>query len=379
MLSRRDLEPLLKYVSSKSSPVLSLYLDVDLARPANRNRGILVAARALLAALREESDSGPQTAELDGDARRAEAFLADYAPSGKSLALFCDASEDFLWHHTLPVHLQPDARYRPDPHVRPLLEMLEEQERYGIVLLDRRKARLYSAVLGEIEEHSEAFAPLDVSSRRTTGTDHLFSEKRFQRRAHEHAHLHLKHVASMLRRLQHEIAFDRLVISGPVEATSELHRILPRALADRVVATWKLPIETKAPDLLREVVALQERRDSERQFTLIEDLIAAAGNGHQAVVGLEQTLEALRGGRVLRLVYVADEPVEGGICRKCRSLSRRASGECNFCRAPLDRVRDLVGRMARLVADSGGALDRLHGPAASRLRAAGDPGAFLRF
>ena len=70
MFSRRDLEPLLKHRPKDSSPVLSLYLDVDLSRPANRNRGILVAARALLAGVREEIDTGPLGGELDGDIAR---------------------------------------------------------------------------------------------------------------------------------------------------------------------------------------------------------------------------------------------------------------------------------------------------------------------
>src|SRR6266704_2250475 len=82
MFSRKDLEPLLKYPVRDDSPVLSLYLDVDLARAANRNRGILVAARALLAALRDEADSGPAGSHLEEDARSVEAFLAGYEPSG---------------------------------------------------------------------------------------------------------------------------------------------------------------------------------------------------------------------------------------------------------------------------------------------------------
>lgn len=379
MLSRRDLEPLLEHPSRETSPVLSLYLDVDLSRPSNRNRGILVAARALLASLRDEFGPGPRAPEFDADARRVEAFLSDYSATGKSLVLFCDVSDRFLWHRTLPVRLQPDARYRPDPYVRPLLEMLDEQERCGVVVLDRRRARLYSVTMGEIEEPSEAFAALDVRTKRRTGTDHLFSEKRFRRRADEHAHLHIKHVASLMRQLQQEFGLDRLVISGPVEATSELHRLLPRALNDRVVATWKLPVGTKASDLLREVVAMQEERESQRDLAVAVELIALARAGHQAVVGLDATLEALHEGRVLRLVYVADHPLEGGICRKCRSLSRSPSGDCGFCGNPLEPVRDLLARMARSVSDSGGALDRLHGPATDRLRAVGGVGAFLRF
>jgi peptide subunit release factor 1 (eRF1) len=379
MFSRKDLEPLLRYPTQPESPVLSLYLDVDQSRQANRGRGILVAARALLAGIRDESVPGRGPDHLDEDSRRAETFLEGYEPSGKSLVLFCDASAGLLWHRTLPVPLPAEARHRPAPYLRPLLETLDERERYGIALVDRQQARFFTVFLGEIEEEREAFAPLDVRSTRTTGTDHLFSENRFRRRADEHAHLHLKRVATLLREVQRDPGFDRLVLAGSVEATSELHRLLPRVLAERLAATWKMPIEAREADLLRMTTDLEERRESEREMLLVEELLETARGGRQAVLGIDAALDALRQGRALRLVYVVDGPVAGGLCPACGTLLRKAEGPCDFCGSELQRVRDLVGRMAGAVADSGGRLDRLHGPAADRLRSAGGVGAFLRF
>jgi peptide subunit release factor 1 (eRF1) len=380
MNAHRDLEPLLKYVPRPSSPVLSLYLDTGSARGSTNPRHILTtSARGLLAAVREEAQAQGDAAGLDEDIRGAESFLAGFAPDGRSLVLFCDASEGLLWHRTYPIPLAPEARWRPEPFLRPLLETLDDQERFGVVLLDRQQARLLTVHLGQIEEHREAFAPLEVRTIRTTGTDHLFSEKRFQRRADEHAHLHTKRVAALLRSLQREQQLDRLVIAGPIEATSDLQRLLPRPLADRVAAVWKLPIDTREAELLRLVGDLQEALETERLDRLVGELLDAARHGHLAVLGLEETLAAVREGRVTRMLYAADDPREGGRCRGCRSLTRSAAGECPFCRGPLDPVRDLVTRMARAVYEAGGRLDRLEGPAAERVRGAGGIGAFLRY
>lgn len=379
MFGRDDLQPLLKHAGKHSSPVLSLYLDVDLSRSANRNRGILVAAKAMIANLREEIDSDPAIAHFDQDAARVEDFVAGLSPSGRMLVLFCDVSEGFLWQRTLPVALPLDARYRADPHVRPLIEMLDEQERYGIVLLDRRQARFFSAFLGEIEEHREAFAPLDVRTTRTVGTDHLWSEKRFQRRADEHAHLNIKRVSGLLRDLQRETQFDRLVVCGAAEATAELLQLVPEALGDRVVATWRLPMETRESDLLEAVMRLQDEREEKRETAIVEELLGAATEGHHAIAGIGPTLEAVRAGRVVHLVYLADEPVPGAICTSCRTLSLAGRNACGFCQAALSPVRDLVGRMARAVSESGGRLEHVRGPAVGRLAAAGGIGGLLRF
>jgi peptide subunit release factor 1 (eRF1) len=277
------------------------------------------------------------------------------------------------------VVLQPDARHQPDPYVRPLLELLDEAERYAVVLTDRQQARLFSVALGEIEEHHRAFAAADVRAPRTTGTDHLWSEKRFQRRADAHAHHHLKQVAGFLRAWQREVGFDRLVIAGPVEATGELLRLLPRGLADRVVATWKMPMEVHEPELLRQVMELHERRETEREIDLTEELLSASQGRKDAVVGLQPTLDALREGRVLKLLYTAEDPIAGGRCRRCGLLSARLIRECAFCGGEVEPVADLLGRMARHVSDAGGSLDRLHGAAADGLRREGGVGAFLRF
>ena len=377
MFSRNDLEPLMEHAPRDSSPILSLYLDVDQARPVNRNHGIGTAARKLLSSLRD--NNATDATHLDEDIARVESFLDSYEPSGRSLVLFCDASEELLWHRSFPVHLVPDVRYRPNPHLRPLLETLDEQERYGVVLLDRRHARLFSVFFGEIVEHREAFAPLSVRATRTTGTDHIFSEKRFHQRAVEHAHLHIKGVSTRLRQLQRDRGFDRLVIAGQLSATAELQRLLPRALSDRVVATWRLPVDVSETALLRQVSELQELREIDREVALVEELFEAATRGRQAVLGLRPTLEALREQRVLRLLYVSDGSIAGGVCPRCGTLSLRPKGKCNFCRVPLRRVHDLLGRMARTVVDSGGRLDRLRAPDAGRKMSPHTTGAFLRF
>jgi hypothetical protein len=83
--------------------------------------------------------------------------------------------------------------------------------------------------------------------------------------------------------------------------------------------------------------------------------------------------------RALRFAYVVDEPLAGGVCSGCGVLALSSAEPCDFCGSSRSPVRDLVGRMAAAVAESGGRLDRLHGSAAERLRGAGGVGAFLRF
>ncbi len=67
------------------------------------------------------------------------------------------------------------ARWEDTPYIAPLLEILDEYERYGVVLADKEQARLFTVFIGEIAEHYDAFAPAPVKHFKTTGTDQWLS------------------------------------------------------------------------------------------------------------------------------------------------------------------------------------------------------------
>src|SRR5712672_3434848 len=93
---------------------------------------------------------------------------------------------DFFRVCELAVNVHNILSWRDKPYVRPLLELIDEHERYGVVLTDREHARLFSIFLGELEEHQEVFARADVTHVKTSGTDHMRSQMNIQRKADLH-------------------------------------------------------------------------------------------------------------------------------------------------------------------------------------------------
>jgi hypothetical protein len=82
------------------------------------------------------------------------------------------------------------------------------------------------------------------------------SERRLQNQAASHAHLHLKNVAESLDRLVDEYRFDRIVIGGPVEATSELQNLLPKRVRVRLVGRLSVAVTASARDVLAETLRI---------------------------------------------------------------------------------------------------------------------------
>ena len=100
MISHDDLKELLSRTPDASSPVLSVYLNVDQSQAVNLNRGFEAALKSLIQKS-ERSLSDSERKSFVRDAEFASSFVADYQPNGKSLVLFCNASRDFLWQKSL--------------------------------------------------------------------------------------------------------------------------------------------------------------------------------------------------------------------------------------------------------------------------------------
>lgn len=293
--------------------------------------------------------------------------------------MFSDGSEGFFHVRELGVRVPNILTWRDIPYVRPLLELIDEHERYGVVLTDREHARLFSIFLGEIQEHKEVFAKAEVTHIKTAGMDHLRSQMNIQRKADLHARWHLKEVAQMMPRLAGGLDFDRLILAGTVEASSELEGLLPKALRARVVRKIALPVEANSAVVLEETLKIEEEVERQGEVDLVEQLITAAKKKQKAVLGLEETLLALLEWRVWQLVYTEGFNVRGSQCTSCLALLATDNGPCAYCGHPVLVLNDLIQLATERVFDLEGKVEQVRGPAAARLKGEGSIGAVLRF
>src|SRR5579885_3495717 len=203
-------------------PVLSLYLSLDPARQVRRGY------RVVFTDLVKQMEGGLDEATREGlrrEVARVERYLDATPPRGKGLALFSCAPHGLWQVYPLPVPVADALHLGRTPYIRPLLDVLDEYERYAVALVDKEKARLFTVYLGEIEEHDQVYDV--VPGKHDQGG---WSQANYQRHHEAHVYWHLKRVAAELSVLLRRRPFDRLVLAGPEEATSELQRLLPRSL-----------------------------------------------------------------------------------------------------------------------------------------------------
>lgn len=375
MISYDDIRQLQRISFGPDSLVLSLYVNVNQGNQANLNRGFLTAVENTLRQMAEGNENHKE--RFEAEAARVLRFLGDYTAAGKGMVIFSDSSRDFWWHRDLQVEVETVARWSPQPWVRPLLEVIEEHDHFGVVLLDKQRARILTVDASGIEQQSEVLS--DVPNKhQATGTDHIWSQMQMERDHTKHVTWHVKRVAEELAAVVDREQVTRLVVGGPVEATSMFINELPKRLQQMIIGTVSVPLDANTNQLMAEVRAVQERAEHEDEVRLVESMITSTHKGDRGVLGISETLVMLQQGRVYCLVVARDYHVEGKECDTCRTLVADGLEKCSFCGGTLLPAPDLVNRVSHRVLEQSGKVQIVSDEAARKLAGIGI-GAILRF
>jgi peptide chain release factor subunit 1 len=360
---------------SEETPVVSLYLDV---RPAERQGGKL---RAKLVHLLDEASRRPfaqhpeRRRAFQRQAERLQAWLETaYDHTGRGLALFA-ASDAGLWRcFRLPVPVRDRLVVADRPYLRPLLTLIDEFERYLVILVDKQTARLCLVYLGEIAEYTELLDEL-VPRPKEGG----WSAEKYQRHHDLHVLWHVKHAAAVAERLWTRERCQWVLIGGPEEPLAELRGQLSKALAERVAGELAVSLKAGLDEILAQALAVEQATERRTEAERVAALLAAALGHGPGVLGLDPTLAAIVQERVQLLVVEEEFRQPGWECPRCHLLGTRAVARCPLCEAALDPQLDVVERAVERALDQRATLEVLRGEARQELAAHGHIGALLRY
>ena len=358
--------------------ILSLYVNVDQSNAANLNRGFETQVESLFRKMAEnQSPTENHKPQFEAECRRILGFLKEYTPKGKGLVIFSESSRGFLWQRDLQVSLATGARWSAKPWLRPLLEVIEDHDLFGVVLIDKHHARILTVDATGVQQQFEGSS--DVPNKHaTTGSDHIMSQAQMDRDHTNHLKAHARRVAEELTAIVDRMKLARIVIGGPVEATSTLTSELPKRLEQMIIGTIGAPVDANGERLLIELRQIQQKAEQEDETKIVESMITAAMKGDRAVLGLSETLTAIQEARVYRLVVARDFRAEGKECSSCGVLVPAELQQCSFCGGKLEPAPDLINRASHRVIEQAGKVQMVSGEAADRLSANGI-GAVLRF
>ena len=354
---------------------LTLYLDIDQNKQANRKRGFVVQAEALLKDLRATHGPDRRLAEAN---RRALALVKKLRPNGKSALVVVNTAAKLAELIEIGLPFAASAHWRKGAFLRPVVEAVDEHENYGVVLTSTQRARLFIAHMGEITEHEDLISDTTARSK-ALGTDQWRSQGRRERRHEEEVALHAKRVIDALHELALRQPFDRLIVAGTKKATAQLVRLLPRRLQGKLVRTLTMPVTASKKEVLQGILKLQQRMEREQETLLIEGLEAELHDGGKAVAGFAPVLDAINQGRVWKLLYDKKLKIKGGECGDCGSYTPETKGPCPYCGGKVKAAAQTLDRLSQTVFEMAGQVEVVDGPAANRLGKHGSIAALLRY
>lgn len=376
MMTQEDLERFLNWPADPKKRVLSVYLDVDPSWDKFPKRKFEVDFNAMVDSLAPAIEEG-LLEEFEKDAKRAGEFISSYQPKGRGLILFADDSENFIWSKEVKLRLSSQIHWLVRPYALPLLEMFDEYERYGVILVEKGKARIFTYILGEVEEEQDALPVNEVRPKKTSGMDHMRSQMNFQRTAELHVTWHLKHVAKLVQKMASHRQLNRFILGGSREAVDELAKRLPLDLRHQISGRLSLPVETPEKELEEALIEIEARIEREKENELVRKLVHPDFPSER-ILGLEGVTPYVDKALIHKLIYSENFKPAGGRCQGCGYLYADKRFVCGRCESKIDALPNFLEEIARAVVLQGGSLEEVKGDAAKELDREGSIGAILR-
>jgi peptide chain release factor subunit 1 len=304
----------------------------------------------MLSSIRSTIHDAAEMERFVSAAHHIEDFVSAYEPRARGLVMFFDGLDGFSWRQEVGIPIHSQARWDHELFLQPLANILDQFERYGILLMDRDRLRLFTVFLGEIEEiRPEVLGP-------TT----------------------LRGVTKELDRLVQGKQAQHLMLAGASEATSEMRNRLPKRLAALVIGAVNIAMDATPRDVLSATRPMQEEYERSAETQTVKEVLRGVSRNEKTIAGLGRTLKALNSDRVWELIYSEGLSSPGFECAKCAALFSVKRKSCAYCGGSVQPVADVVQRAVDHALRKGVRIEVVTGEATASLNTVGGIGAFLK-
>jgi peptide subunit release factor 1 (eRF1) len=298
MFSQEHMQELVSY-EGNGSGVVSVYLDTDSTRQSVE--AIKLTARGLLKEVQAQHDKEAQAIERYLD--------LSYDWSKPGLALFCGKGGDFFRAYDSPVAFRNRIRLSARPYVKPLTHLLDHYAHFGVILVDRVGGKFYEYHLGELQASDTYTGEIvrrikdgggssAVGRRGGGGTSGPGGSKHED----EVASRNMRECAAAANQFFSERPIRRLFLGGTSENVAQFRDMLPKQLQSCLAGSFPMDIDASESDVRQRALNLLREVNAEREAKLVDRLITLNAQRANAVVGLDETLQAVSDKRVETLI-----------------------------------------------------------------------------
>ncbi|MGM0368774.1 MAG: hypothetical protein ACQEP2_09475 [Actinomycetota bacterium] len=325
--------------------VVSAYLMVDGAR--THKRDYLTKLNSMIAKKKDEIESSQSIAKEEKKKvstilEKIKNYVDDRfkADSAKTLLIFSDSND--MWEVlNLPIVMRSKIIVDPKPHTQNLRSMIQSFNKYGILLMDREKAQIYSLYLGEIREYLAAFIN-DVPSKVNFRSEAALREKKLLGKIEEKLHHFFKIVNDKTLELFRQGKFDYLILAGRKEILSKFGNYLHNYLQSKKIGSIEAQPDTDVQKIQKKAQKLIDEYEKKTKDQLVDRLFEEYNPNGWAVIGMEAVVKALLIEQIRTLVYDRNFTQEGYVCDSCKYISSVKKSKCPYCEGNMVYYNDIV-------------------------------------
>jgi peptide chain release factor subunit 1 len=348
MLTETNLQELLSFQAKNL--VLSVYLNTN---PSEGNADVY---RLNLRSMLKEISLPSDAVVVD------DYFSRTYDWTGRSVAIFSCAPDGFLRAYTLAIPIRNQLVIGNQPYVKPLASLLDFYGGYGVVLVDKQGARLFSYHLGELIEQ-EGILGENIKHTKRGGASArpgmrggMAGQTRYE---DEVTDRNIRDIADFATHFFSENNVRRVLIGGTDENIALLRNHFPKTWQSLIVGTFPMSMTASKEDVLEKALQIGKQAEFHKEEGLLNRLVTGALKDRKGVLGLDDTLTALYDGRVNTLVMQDGYRASGYQCLGCGYLTDREMTECQFCGSKFEDIPDAIELAVHKVMRAGGDVEVL--------------------
>jgi peptide chain release factor subunit 1 len=169
----------------------------------------------------------------------------------------------------------------------------------------------------------------------------------------------------------------RVLIGGTDENVALFRNLLPKSWQSLVVGAFPMSMTAGADEVLARAMEIGAQAERRQEADLLQKIVTSAAKGRGGVLGLEETLHALREGRVQTLALQDGYRAPGYRCKGCGYLTANALPACQYCGGAFEQIPDAVEMAVYSVMQAGGEVEVL--PRDLQVKGFETIGALLRY
>jgi peptide subunit release factor 1 (eRF1) len=335
-INYQDIQNISKHKDEKGAVSLYLYSSVD-----ETGRDFAMHFDSLSNQIKKEAEKyAPKSKHLKTLIQRVQKrreSLLDHFMENKAQTFCLFVSKDFDKLAEMPIRVKERVVVDSEFYTLPLLAVLEQFERFAILVFGRQKARLYSYYLGKILERETVFHDYVIPKfNASTSSWRCLREKTVNQKIDDTYHRHLKEVCRILYSNFKKYGFDKLLLASHQSEINSIKRHLHSHLIPRLIGEFVADADDPVRIIKEKAdITIAEYRKNKEKAKVTELLSSHAHN--KAVLGVEPVLDALMSGKVRLLVLTEDFHAEGYVCPEGHfsAITLPENRKCSFCNKEL--------------------------------------------